>query len=262
MLRKISSLCGEYLISGISPEFLGLLLLLAAGAGIRNDIQQRARLAEIFYPFVMAGFVLMLILAAFHMRAESFADAAAFSLTEVAREGWRTLERGRFWRCFRFFLDRWSRRKIEKALLEGLGKVWLFLTAAAVILIGTFGLEGVRRMEVPVIQLMAGTRLPGKFLERFDIVWLALLLCSILFALGSLLFYGTHLTGMRGDKDGSSGCDGSFDLWRQCAGTGGKRNGTVVSSDGGAVLSSVFSDPDTGSADIFPKNRKETEVNG
>lgn len=55
-------------------------------------------------------------------------------------------------------------------------------------------------MEVPVIQLMAGTRLPGKFLERFDIVWLALLLCSILFALGSLLFYGTHLTGMRGDK--------------------------------------------------------------
>ncbi len=60
LLRKISSLCGEYLISGISPEFLGLLLLLAAGAGIRNDIQQRARLAEIFYPFVMAGFVLML----------------------------------------------------------------------------------------------------------------------------------------------------------------------------------------------------------
>ena len=94
LLRKISSLCGEYLISGISPEFLGLLLLLAAGAGIRNDIQQRARLAEIFYPFVMAGFVLMLILAALHMRAESFADAAAFSLTEVAREGWRTLGAG------------------------------------------------------------------------------------------------------------------------------------------------------------------------
>lgn len=90
--------------------------------------------------------------------------------------------------------------KIEKAAAGRAGKGVAFLTAAAVILIGTFGLEGVRRMEVPVIQLMAGTRLPGKFLERFDIVWLALLLCSILFALGSLLFYGTHLTGMRGDK--------------------------------------------------------------
>ena len=201
LLRKISSLCGEYLISGISPEFLGLLLLLAAGAGIRNDIQQRARLAEIFYPFVMAGFVLMLILAAFHMRAESFADAAAFSLTEVAREGWRTLGAGAVLAVLPFLLGQVEQEKrLKRPLLEGLGKVWLFLTAAAVILIGTFGLEGVRRMEVPVIQLMAGTRLPGKFLERFDIVWLALLLCSILFALGSLLFYGTHLTEMRGDK--------------------------------------------------------------
>ncbi len=201
LLQKISSLCGEYLVSGISPEFLGLLLLLAAGAGIGRDIQQRARLAEIFYPFVMSGFVLMLILAAFHMRPESFADGAAFSLPEIAREGWRTLGAGAVLAVLPFLLGQVEQEKsLKKPLLEGLGKLWLFLAAAVVILIGTFGMEGVRRMEVPVVQLMAGTRLPGEFLERFDIVWLALLLCSILFALGSLLFYGTHLAGMQGEK--------------------------------------------------------------
>ena len=36
---------------------------------------------------------------------------------------------------------------------------------------------------------MAGTSLPGGFLERFDILWMAFLLMGLLFTLGSLLFY-------------------------------------------------------------------------
>ncbi len=201
LLRKISRICAEYLVGGADPELLALLLLLAAGLGIGNDIQRRARLAEIFYPFVMTGFLLLLLLAAFHMRADSFQEPVRLSLAKIAGEGWRTLAAGAVMAVLPFLLLQVDGEKsLRRPLLEGMGKLWLLLTAAILILIGTFGSGGIRRMEAPVLQLMAGTRLPGEFLERFDIVWLALLLCSLLFALGSLLFYGNHLAGVKGKK--------------------------------------------------------------
>ena len=53
-------------------------------------------------------------------------------------------------------------------------------------------------MEFPILDLMAGTSLPGNFLKRFDIVWLTVLIFSLLFTLGSVLFYGCWLTGRNG----------------------------------------------------------------
>lgn len=201
VLRKVSRICAEYLTAGAEPELLGLLLLAVAGIGIGNDLQRRARLAEIFYPFVMTGFVLMLSLAAFHMRTESFEEPVRLSATGIAREGWRTLAAGAVLAVLPFLLGQVREEKtLKRPLLEGMGKLWILLMAAVVILLGTFGAGGILRMEAPVLQLMAGTRLPGEFLERFDIVWLALLLCSLLFALGSILFYGGHLVGMQGKK--------------------------------------------------------------
>lgn len=200
LLERISGICSEYLVSGIRPEAVSLLLLVAAGVGVGNDIQRRARLAEIFYPIVMTGFVLLLLLAVFHMRPESFQETAGLSAEKIAGESLKTLGAGTVLALLPFILGQVDReQKISRPLLEGMGKLWFLLTAASVILLGTFGIGGVRQMEVPVLQLMAGTRLPGEFLERFDIVWLALLLCSILFALGSILFYGSHLVHWKGN---------------------------------------------------------------
>lgn len=200
LLERISVICSGYLVSGIRPEAVSLLLLLAAGVGVGNDIQRRARLAEIFYPIVMTGFVLLLLLAVFHMRPESFQETAGLSVEKIAGESLKTLGAGTVLALLPFILGQVDReQKISRPLLEGMGKLWFLLTAASVILLGTFGIGGVRQMEMPVLQLMAGTRLPGEFLERFDIVWLALLLCSILFALGSILFYGSHLVHWKGN---------------------------------------------------------------
>lgn len=199
LLERISGICSEYLVSGIRPELTALLLLVTAGAGVGSEIQRRARLAEIFYPFVMTGFVLLLALAVFHMRPESFQETAGLSVKTASGAALRTLGAGTVLALLPFILGQVDHRnRIFRPLLEGMGKLWLLLTAAVVILIGTFGIHGVRQMDVPVLQLMAGTRLPGEFLERFDIVWLALLLCSILFALGSILFYGGHLVHRKG----------------------------------------------------------------
>ena len=124
VLRKVSRICAEYLTAGAEPELLGLLLLAAAGIGIGNDLQRRARLAEIFYPFVMTGFVLMLSLAAFHMRTESFEEPVRLSATGIAREGWRTLAAGAVLAVLPFLLGQVREEKtLKRPLLEGLSLI-------------------------------------------------------------------------------------------------------------------------------------------
>mgnify|MGYP007097555831 FL=1 len=58
---------------------------------------------------------------------------------------------------------------------------------------GSFGLGGYEHKEYPVIDFMSGIRIPGDFLERVDIFWLAAVLFSVLFALGSVFFYNHEL---------------------------------------------------------------------
>src|SRR5699024_8195097 len=41
----------------------------------------------------------------------------------------------------------------------------------------------------PMFDLMAGVKIPGDFLERVDIFWIAGVMFSLLFALGSVFFY-------------------------------------------------------------------------
>ena len=43
--------------------------------------------------------------------------------------------------------------------------------------------------------MLAGADLPGNVLARFDILWMGFLLYSLLFAIGSLLYYGNHIIG-------------------------------------------------------------------
>lgn len=83
-----------------------------------------------------------------------------------------------------------NRRSVER-------RVWITLALLVVgtilVLFGTYGYSGANSLEFPLWHLMSGTNLPGKFLERFDIIWMSLFLFGILFALGSVAFYGVQI---------------------------------------------------------------------
>lgn len=90
-----------------------------------------------------------------------------------------------------------------KTLAAGLGVLTFLFLAILWSLTGTFGHQGLLRQETPVLKLMSGVLLPGKFLERFDIIWMAVLLFSLLYLCGSLLFYGEQIGGLLHVKGGS-----------------------------------------------------------
>ncbi|MCI5649535.1 MAG: GerAB/ArcD/ProY family transporter [Fusicatenibacter sp.] len=210
LLERMTDLSGSYLLEGVGKEWLGFLILLAVFLGMNGKVQKRARLAEALYPWVFWSVVLLLFFALGQVRWDAYVQSAKQMQEEAKSSGgtivWKkigkgvleTLQVGIIVGFLPFLLPKVERNKsVVKPLRRGIGKLLLLVLGFGVILMGTLGTEGAAKRQDPVLLLMSGTNLPGGFLERFDVIWMAVLLCALLFSLGSLLFYG-DLTQKRG----------------------------------------------------------------
>lgn len=194
LLEVISQVSSRYLLPGVNGDLLKILLLAAALLGMGGDTQKRGRMGEVSFPWVFWGFILLLIFAAVHMRVPRGDTLPPLVAGSLLLYGYRFFAVGAVISLFPFGCARTAGRGSQ---FRELGKCWLILTllvtSAAVILLGTYGYPGVRTLELPILNLMSGTSIPGGFLERFDIIWMALLLFTLLFSLGSLMYYSVRL---------------------------------------------------------------------
>lgn len=202
LLEQICKISHIYLLSEIDPNLLKILILVTAALGMGSDVQKRGRMGEASFSLIFWGFVLLLILAALHMRIPDVQAMPKVNGKSMLSYGYLYFSMGTIISLLPFAYVKTERRK--KQTWE-MGKSWLLLTiliiSTVLILLGTYGYPGVKTMELPVLNLMAGTSLPGGFLDRFDIIWMALLLFALLFSLGSLLFYCVRLVRTKEDSD-------------------------------------------------------------
>lgn len=203
LLERMTYLSGTYLLDGISNRWIGLLILLAVFFGMSGKIQQRARMAEALYPWILWSTAVLLLLALGQIHPGAFALAWEQTAEEIRRLGgdivWKkilkgvseTLQVGLIVSFLPFLLPQVEKNKsVVKPLAAGMAKLVLLAAAFSMILFGTLGTKGTAQRQDPVLLLMSGTNLPGGFLERFDVIWMAVLLCALLFSMGSLLFWG------------------------------------------------------------------------
>lgn len=199
LLRKMAELAAAYLTAGVPQELCALFLLAAAGFGVSGEVQRRGRLAEALYPWILTGIVVLLVLTIPQMHVSSFDHAwKTVRAVETVDNGaifqqnvWRTLENGTPLALLPFLLAH-VQKEHKSVILPVIQSVWktgFLVLAGSMALLGVFGERGTAAARDPLLLLMAGTSLPGGFLERFDILWMAFLLMGLLFTLGSLLFY-------------------------------------------------------------------------
>lgn len=83
-----------------------------------------------------------------------------------------------------------------------MGKTVLWTGMIVVLLQAVYGNAGAEMLAYPVLNLMAGVRIPGGFIRRMDMIFLAVLLFSLLFSLGSIFFYSKCIVyRVRGKKE-------------------------------------------------------------
>ena len=194
LLLMTARITGKYLIEGSPAWAVILLAAFAAYLGSHQGLERRGRMAEVSFPILLLTLAGMLFLAAIQVRPEYIEEMGELTFSGWARGSWQVL-------CvflpFAFLpaaLGNVKRpAKTGKVMWSALAVITGLLILTLILLQGSFGLGGYEHEEYPAVRLMSGICLPGDFLERVDLFWVAALVFGILFGLGSVFFYSHEL---------------------------------------------------------------------
>lgn len=190
LLLVTAQITERFLIEG---SISWIVILFAAGAaylGSHQGMERRGRMAEVCFPLLAVILGGMLFLAALKMRHGYLEEQGTLTFGGWAEGTWEVLSCLLPFLFLPFTLGNVSRAgNAGRAMAGAAGLLGAVLSFSILLLQGSFGLGGYEHKEYPMFDLMAGVKIPGDFLERVDIFWIAGVMFSLLFALGSVFFY-------------------------------------------------------------------------
>lgn len=224
-VNVIADVIGVYLVTGSFPYLShGMILLACAMAGI-PQIQRRGRMAETCFGVLVGILVALLFLCMLQQDWKylgqelmqensarySSADTQNLAVGNVLSKAELrtgignilhpkklTVGTYQIFAAFTgigalpFLLNNVKDHKC-KNMIGAVAILIGFLGAVLLLLQGAYGTAQVEARPWPLISLIAGIRIPGTFLARFDPLWIALFLILMLFSVGSTLFYSNYI---------------------------------------------------------------------
>lgn len=196
LLQILGEIVPKTLVTDVSGNWIMLFAAVACGLGTHKGMQRRGRVADVMGGIFLIIIAVIIILCVTQGKLSYLDEMTALS-------GWNT---GEFIRDGYGMLCAFSGISLLPFLLEYVeksGSAWrptvkgIFTIVGIVVsmqllLPAILGWNRINMEKYPVLPLLAGADLPGNVLARFDVLWMAFLLFSLLFALGSMMHYG-HL---------------------------------------------------------------------
>lgn len=194
LLLMTARITDRFLIEGSVYWIVIVLAGIVTYLGSHQGLERRGRMAEVCFPvflFILAG---MLCLGILRMKSYYLGELGNLTL-----HGWLKGSYQVFCAFLPFTFLPVALGNVKKP--GETGKVMrgaLFLVTGILMLCllllqGSFGIGGYEHSRYPMVEFMAGIRIPGDFLERVDIFWVAAVMFSMLFALGGVFFYNHEL---------------------------------------------------------------------
>ena len=194
LLLMTARITDRFLIEGSVYWIVIVLAGIVTYLGSHQGLERRGRMAEVCFPvflFILAG---MLCLGILRMKSYYLGE-----LGDLTLQGWL---KGSY-QVFCVFLpftflpvalgNVKKPGETGKVMRGALFLVTGILMLCLLLLQGSFGIGGYEHSRYPMVEFMAGIRIPGDFLERVDIFWVAAVMFSMLFALGGVFFYNHEL---------------------------------------------------------------------
>lgn len=197
LLTLVEDVVPVSLLSEFPGKAASLLAVIVCSLGIHRGMQKRGRMGEVSYPLVLGGLVLLLAVAAFQGSFEYFQanpQGLMISGQGFLKAGYGILAAFTALGLLPFSLVHVEKaRSANKPVFKGTAVTCGILLLALVVLQANYGWERLLKEEYPILPMLAGANLPGEVLARFDVIWLAVLLYSLLFSVGSVLHYGSQI---------------------------------------------------------------------
>lgn len=194
LLLMTARITDRFLIEGSVYWIVIVLAGIVTYLGSHQGLERRGRMAEVCFPvflFILAG---MLCLGILRMKSYYLGE-----LGDLTLQGWLKGSYQVFCAFLPFTFLPVALGNVKKPGETGTvmrGALFLvtgILMLCLLLLQGSFGIGGYEHSRYPMVEFMAGIRIPGDFLERVDIFWVAAVMFSMLFALGGVFFYNHEL---------------------------------------------------------------------
>lgn len=194
ILKILEQIIPRWLLMGIPSGWISFLVIVVCSIGTEKGIQRRGRMAEISGGLLLAGVLLMMVLCLGQIRVDylqEMAEAERISGAAVVQGGYLFLCGFSGMGLLPFIMREVVRPgSVGKTIIGAILTVGGILAGVLVLLPAVFGWNRLLTEEYPILPLLAGAALPGNILARFDVLWMGFLLYGLLFALGSLFYYG------------------------------------------------------------------------
>lgn len=194
LLRLFGVLAVTFILPEASQEVLMGAVVLGAVYIVSGGLEVRARVSEVLFSVVVYPLLILLLCAAFSANSGYLAPGRAELSLETARHGMQAFIAFGGMGIFLFIVPAMNRKErmgctlMRGAAVTGAAGIALLLAA-----IGAFGEAGMRASAWPAVTLMSSARIPGGFLQRWDVIFTGLLLSSFFAAVGAGLFYMRRL---------------------------------------------------------------------
>lgn len=181
---------GTFLLPESGKHMLAVLFLICGYYGAAKGVEARGRLAEVLYKLILVPLLVMLLFGAFSIDSGYLAPGRASLGSRTLQQSYLVFTAFGGVGMLLFEVPRCSQKnKLKRALLHGAGVVAFGIFAGFVVMIGAFGEEGLRALPWPAVTLMSNVNLPGDFLQRWDAIFLSILLVSLFVAASTGVFY-------------------------------------------------------------------------
>ena len=197
LLSLLRRLVPESLLTGVSGRWIAFWAIVVCSLGTWKGVQRRGRMAEVSGGLLLGGIVIMMALCMPQIKTEYLLESIQ----------WDELTAENIGQSFYGILCAFSAVSLLPFLLGDVEKygsagrtvaggiltLGVLMAGMEILLSAVLGYDRVRAENYPVLPLLSGADLPGNVLARFDILWMGFLLYSLLFAIGSLLYYGNQI---------------------------------------------------------------------
>ena len=194
ILKILEQIVPRWLLMGIPSGWLSFLIIVVCSAGTEKGIQRRGRMAEVSGGLLLFGILLMMVLCLGQTRVDYLRE-----MLETERiNGSGIIQSGYLFLCgfsgiglLPFIMrDVEKRGSAGKTILAAVLTVGGIFAGVLLLLPAVFGWKRLLTETYPILPLLAGADLPGNVLARFDVLWMGFLLYGLMFAIGSLFYYG------------------------------------------------------------------------
>ena len=189
LVRLFTKIVNQYLLFDHSMEALIILIVIAGIYASETGLEEQGRMSEILFLLILIPMFFMSVFAATEMKIQeiqTWHDPWDFSMLKAAFFVFTSF--GSI-SLIPFLVPplkkkKGGRRRMTAGIVISGGIVVILYMIG----LGVFGEEGIASLPWPILTLMTNVTIPGGFLQRWDVVFLAVLLMSLFAGTGIGMF--------------------------------------------------------------------------